>query len=82
MKTFTYKGEDKSAAGDVALVTGVSYKLDETDPHVKALVAQKLLVEVEEKQVNQAKAKAATEDTEAKKKKNPDTDKKPIKEKK
>ncbi|MCO5285204.1 MAG: hypothetical protein M9898_02180 [Chitinophagaceae bacterium] len=45
MKTFTYKGKDNSAAGDIALIPGVAYTLDEKDPHVKSLIAQGFLEE-------------------------------------
>lgn len=63
MKTFTYKGIDRSAAGDVALIEGESYLLNENDAHVKSLVAQKLLVPVEAEKGQGPKETEAVEET-------------------
>lgn len=45
MKTFIYKGKERSAAGNNFLCPGEKYELDENDLHVKSLAAKGLLKE-------------------------------------
>lgn len=44
MKKYKYVGTDRTSAANQLLFNGCVYDLPENDPHVKSLVAKKLLI--------------------------------------
>lgn len=55
MKTYIYKGEDRSAIGSIALVSGGIYKLSEDNEQVKSFEKRRLLVLVTDEKKSTSK---------------------------
>ena len=58
MKTYQYSGKFRTAAGRKLLFPGTTIQLPENDEHVKSLVAQGLLTEVNRKAAKAPEPKA------------------------